>query len=691
MKHLHTTAILLFLLVICLCPLYISANKSHADSLMVLFSQAKTPEERMYRCLSLDNYYRNILHRDSVRLTHTLLDEGIKNKDEYIITDALRKLVMGINRKNRRLTNDSVKYYLEIAGKNLTGQWKKSFITEVRLMNIRSISDWESDENKIISELTTPYSKDQYEKQNDIYYQIEYNYALGMAATLTISENDQDSYKKALRYFDRLLELLQQVPIQYRAHIFFWVNDNIYLTYVNTGEDTKAVSFLELMMEVLKQYKELLYIKKDIYQNFEYVYLLYYEGIAHYPNIAGKKKAAECLKKSDEILRKNGDLLSLYFAYNGYYKNLGDKKKQILYSDSIINALNDSIFNSTKAVIASIYIEQAECYAELSDYKNAYDKFQKYDSLQQDIMNDESKKQRLEMDVRYDLHHLELEKERLVSRNRQIALIFFCIIFILSAMWGLTQRIHLNKLKRMQKSLIKSKEEIMRQSIKAQESEKMKTAFINSMCHEIRTPLNAINGFSDLLLDKSLDDESKKEFPEHIRLNTHQLTQMLNDLLEIANLNSSSDDISTEDVDIHALCKQEMERLTSVKQKKDLQYKLELGDVPPIIKTHSFYLSKVIANLLSNANKFTESGQISLNCYKESDSKLIISISDTGIGIPSDKHEWVFERFTKIDEFKQGTGLGLYVCRLIMEKLEGRIYIDNEYKNGIRFIIELPL
>lgn len=666
------------------------AENTQADSLMNLFTQATTPQERMYRCLNLDNYHRNILNKKQVKFTHILLNEGIKAKDEYIITDALRKLVMDVNRKNRRLTNDTVIKYLEIAEKNLTGQWRKSFITEVHLMHIRSMANWITDENKIISELTAPYTNIE-KNENDIYYQIEYNYALGMSASLTISEIDKDSYKKALRYFDSLVDLLQKIPIEYRAQIFFWVNEDIYLAKVNAGADAKAVSFLELMMDVLKQYKALPYVKKDIYQTFEYVYTLYYEGIAHYPNIVGKKKAFECLSKADEIFRKNGSLLYLYYAYQGFYKGLGDKKNQIIYGDSIIQAVSDSIFNSTNGCIASTYKEQALCYADLKDYKNAYERFQKYDSLNAQLINHESKKLRLDMDARYDLNRLELEKERLISRNRQIALIFFGIIFFLSIVWGITQRLHLNKLKRMQKKLLESNKEVIRQSIKAQESENMKTAFINSMCHEIRTPLNAINGFSDLLLDKSLDEESKKEFPEHIRLNTYQLTQMVNDLLEIANLSSSSEDIRTEDVDIRAICKLEIEKLTSLEQKKDIKYELELGDVPDVIKTHSFYLSKVIENILNNANKFTERGLISLSCNKESDNKLIISITDTGIGIPADKHEWVFERFTKIDEFKQGTGLGLYVCRLIMERLGGRIYIDNEYTNGIRFIIELPL
>ena len=149
-----------------------------------------------------------------------------------------------------------------------------------------------------------------------------------------------------------------------------------------------------------------------------------------------------------------------------------------------------------------MYKEQAKCYARLHDYKDAYERMEIYDSLREKVVDAESSELRAEMDTRYDLNHLELEKERLTSRNRQIGFLSISFVLLLSIVWGISQRIHLNKLKRMQKELLESNEEVLRQSEKAQESEKMKTAFINSMCHEIRTPLNAINGFSNLLLDE---------------------------------------------------------------------------------------------------------------------------------------------------------------------------------------------
>ncbi len=675
--------------VIFLLPLSLQSKENTADSLKTLFIHAQTQQERMERCLNLDNYYRNYLFKDSIPLTRILFDEGVKAKNEYIIADALRKLIMNINRKERVLTNDSVIYYLKLADKYLTGERKKSFITEVHLKNIRSIADWTDNEGQTIEYLTKMYT-DPEENQEDIYFQIERNYALGMATTLTISETRIENYKNASRYFDRVFELLLKLPVEHAAELLFWANDNIYLSYLNSREGPKTVAFLEKMMDILEHYKEMPEVKKDIYQNFEYVYSLYYMGIAHFPSLVGYEKAYHCLEKTDEMLRKRGEMLTLYFAYEGFYEDARNYRMAIAYKDSVINTMGNENTAIVLAVTSSMYKEQAKCYARLHDYKDAYERMEIYDSLREKVVDAESSELRAEMDTRYDLNHLELEKERLTSRNRQIGFLSISFVLLLSIVWGISQRIHLNKLKRMQKELLESNEEVLRQSEKAQESEKMKTAFINSMCHEIRTPLNAINGFSNLLLDETIDAECKVEFPELIQQNTDLLTRLLNDLLEVSNLSSSVEELPMEKADICSICVQEMDRLQTGEGKASIHYCLDVDNGDCNIRTNIPYLSQTLAHLLNNANKFTESGEIKLSCHREGE-QLVIKVTDTGIGIPEEKQEWVFDRFTKLDEFKPGAGLGLYICRLIVRRLGGTINIDREYTGGTRFVLVFPV
>lgn len=678
----------LFFIIILISPYSLMSKETPADSLKSLFVHAQTQQERMERCLNLDNYYRNYLLKDSLPLTHILLEEGIKSNNEYIIADALRKIILGIDRKVRVLTNDSVLHYLNLAERYLTGERRKSFVTEVHLKHIRSISDWTDDESRTINELTKKYA-DSKENPKDIYFQIERNYALGMAAALSISETRLEAYKNASRYFDRLFELIQELPIEYGAELLFWVNDNIYLSYLNSKENEKTVAFLETMMNMLEQYKETPDVRKDIYQNFEYVYMLYYLGMAHFPSLVGYEKAYDCLIKSDKMLRKRDDLLTLYFSYRSFYEDMGDYNKTILYQDSVIYLMKSDDSATALAVLSSAYKDQAKSYAALHNYKAAYARMEEYDVLREKMINEESNRLRAEMDTRYDLNHLELERERLISRNRHIASLAISFVLLLSIAWGISQRLHLNKQKLIQKKLVESNKEVIRQSEKAQESEKMKTAFVNSMCHEIRTPLNAINGFSNLLLDESIDAECKEEFPELIQKNTDLLTRLLTDLLEVSTLSSSVEELPMEEADIYSICMQEMDKLESTEKKKDIRYCLDLDEGNCNIHTNVPYLSQTIAHLLNNANKFTESGQITLSCHKVDD-QLVIKVTDTGIGIPAEKQEWVFDRFTKLDEFKPGAGLGLYICQLIVKRLGGTIQIDKEYTQGTSFVLTFP-
>lgn len=139
----------------------------------------------------------------------------------------------------------------------------------------------------------------------------------------------------------------------------------------------------------------------------------------------------------------------------------------------------------------------------------------------------------------------------------------------------------------------------------------------------------------------------------------------------------------------HSICMQEMDRLKSLDEKKDIRYCLDIDEGICNISTNVPYLSQTLAHLLNNANKFTEKGRIVLSCHREGE-QMVIKVTDTGMGIPLEKQEWVFDRFTKLDEFN-GAGLGLYICRLIVSRLGGTIHIDQEYTEGTSFVLTFPV
>ena len=220
----------------------------------------------------------------------------------------------------------------------------------------------------------------------------------------------------------------------------------------------------------------------------------------------------------------------------------------------------------------------------------------------------------------------------------------------------------------------------------------MKNAFIKNICHEVRTPLNAINGFAELITNEDLDNEEKQEFSKIINTNCTLITSMMNDILIIARLDSSSEELPLEPAHIGQLCRHELDQLMLLQKKEGITYKLEGDENQDLIYTNPTYFNQIISHLLDNANKFTEQGEITLAYHPDKENNLMrITVTDSGCGIPAEKAEWVFDRFTKNDDFSQGTGLGLYLCRIIAGRLNGNIFVDTTYTTGARFILTLPI
>ncbi|WP_455640709.1 ATP-binding protein [Parabacteroides sp.] len=225
--------------------------------------------------------------------------------------------------------------------------------------------------------------------------------------------------------------------------------------------------------------------------------------------------------------------------------------------------------------------------------------------------------------------------------------------------------------------------------IKAQETDKMKNAFIANMSHEIRTPLNAIVGFSRLITETDNDSE-QQEYLTIIENNSDLLLQLINDILDFAKIESGTLNYSVSWIDLKDIC-HEVYVSQSLRMTSDVAL-LFNGDMLPSIRlqTDVQRIEQVLLNLLSNAIKCTNQGFVSLSYELEGDF-VKVSVTDTGIGIAKDKQEAVFERFVKLDEFRQGTGLGLSICKMIIEKLGGQIGVISELGKGSTFWFTLPL
>lgn len=233
-------------------------------------------------------------------------------------------------------------------------------------------------------------------------------------------------------------------------------------------------------------------------------------------------------------------------------------------------------------------------------------------------------------------------------------------------------------------------EALMYEVKKADEANRLKSAFLANMSHEIRTPLNAIVGFSNLLAETD-DPEEKQEFAHIISTNNELLLQLINDIIDMSKIESGSLDFVYAETDINELMGEICSQM-KLKNKSDA-VSLSFDEKLPqcMIFTDRNRLMQVIINFITNALKFTHKGSISFGYTLEDSGKNIrFYVKDTGIGIPEDKKDKIFDRFVKLNAFAQGTGLGLPICAMIAEKFGGSIGVDSKEGEGSEFWLIIP-
>ncbi len=232
---------------------------------------------------------------------------------------------------------------------------------------------------------------------------------------------------------------------------------------------------------------------------------------------------------------------------------------------------------------------------------------------------------------------------------------------------------------------------------KAEESDKLKTAFLHNISHEIRTPLNAIIGFSCLLDQPDLTDTEKRKFIEIIQQSNNQLLSIINDIFNVSHIEAGQVRLNENTSDIESLLNNLYIQFLPETEKKGLDMKLELKGFPKdgcIMTLDEGKLIQVLSNLIGNAIKFTHKGRIILRCIKE-ENKLKFSIEDTGIGIPLWEQSRIFERFYQVDRSVSraysGTGLGLSIADAYVKLMGGKLKLESEAGKGSVFSFSIPI
>ena len=356
--------------------------------------------------------------------------------------------------------------------------------------------------------------------------------------------------------------------------------------------------------------------------------------------------------------------------------------KALVTLDKLIGLFKETGHSET--YFYKLFQTRAEAYAETGNYEAAYKSQKHYLDLYRKKVGDDNERTLGEFATLLDVSRLDVEKAELRRQTQevrlhrtQLGIAALSLILLLTVLFLLFTA-------RMNRRLAHAKRA-------AEASSRMKGVFIRNITHEINTPLNSIVGFSQILSSYYGDNEDTKEYAHIIEQNSTNLLQLINDVLDLSYLDGEQNIPAETIADITGVCQTCIDQTYSyLKPNVQLIFTPERENFS--MQTNPERISQVLMSLLQNAAKFTTHGSISLSYHIREEEKMILfSVTDTGIGIPIEKQESVFERFNKLDTFMPGTGLGLSISRLIVEKMGGSLTIDSTYTTGSRFILILPL
>ena len=240
--------------------------------------------------------------------------------------------------------------------------------------------------------------------------------------------------------------------------------------------------------------------------------------------------------------------------------------------------------------------------------------------------------------------------------------------------------------------LMDSEDNLFKALRKSQESDRLKSAFLANMSHEIRTPLNSILGFSELL-SETYDDNERRQYTKIISSSSDLLLRLIDDILDLSKIEAGTYEFVFERVDICELL-DELNQIFQNKAKSGVEFTVECKFDELEIFADRKRLFQVLTNLVSNSLKFTTKGfiRVTANVVEfDGERMVVIEVEDTGMGIPKEKLDSIFERFVKLNDLSEGTGLGLTICNTIIQKHQGTIEVKSQYGSGSIFIVRIPV
>lgn len=472
---------------------------------------------------------------------------------------------------------------------------------------------------------------------------------------------------EATEEYEKAIKILQGIPdtekIQER------VFTQLIPTLIKLRRMDEAKAHLERMSEI--------YRNKQLNPFLLYAYQAYY-----YLRNNDLSKARKYISEAENA----NNLASSYFYASilkymqaEYARETGNYAKAIeLFTELAGKSNNIDVYNNYLKIRKNI----AYIYKELGQYKEACEAYHTIKATRDSINAHNYTSQINLLRTVYQVDRLGLNNQ--MQRNRMLFYLIIGGILILTIF-----AIFVFHIKKENRYLAASRQKLNKARKSAENSIRTKSLFLSNMSHEIRTPLNALSGFSSILTDSNIDAEIRKQCNDIIQQNSDLLLKLIDDVVDLSSLERGKMQFRFGVHDAVFLCRNVIDTVDKIKQTAaTVVFQTSLEKLE--LYTDEARLQQLLINLLINATKFTTEGSITL-ALEIQEGMALFSVTDTGCGIAPEKQSKIFNRFEKLDENAQGSGLGLSICQLIIEHFGGKIWIDSEYKEGARFVFTHPV
>jgi signal transduction histidine kinase len=513
-------------------------------------------------------------------------------------------------------------------------------------------------------------------------------------------------------YYDQLRELVRTLPPSSSSALRRAFFEQAARAYTYNFDYVKAVAADKMLLSLLnrqerkhwsegRKYFNLNFNRYDTYRRLlSNSVALTNDEIESYYN-AIKEIAAHDKAISDDL--EDNERVYIYYnmAIHNYSVALPIIKRQLK--------------NNPIARYRRYYLKAAiEASRALNDKETLMEASLAYNDILDELLNNKNSERYRELEIVYSVTdlksknaELEVEKRETAIRNGRIAIIAIIVAMLLLAVFFilllggyrksrlLTEELHKsNQLLTAERDTLKTtQDELIKARDEAKTADKQKTEFLYNMTHEVTAPLNAITEYTQLLME-SLDDSKRQYMSKYcdiVSLNVDLMQTLVNDVLDIAAADKSQIVVKRKPYSLKMICAVSLDSVKNRLAKGvELIFENEKDQDRTII-TDGPRVEQVLINLLTNAAKFTEEGSITLRYdYDIRTKRIIFSVTDTGIGIPRGKEEFIFGRFAKLSKFTQGMGLGLSICRMLADMLGAKVYVDAGYRKGAKFKFAIP-